>query len=90
MKKATSLYSEFTGHEVDQIIEVDVKPITHGLRIGRLDGVIYTTVRDGKTESYIHEFKKKSAPTLISNHSGNQLGLVGGDYTFKDSGINDN
>ena len=69
---------------------MNVKPITHGLKVGRLDGVIYTTIRDGQTESYIHEFKKKSAPTLISSHSGKQLGLVGGDYTFKDSGINDN
>ena len=60
-----------------------------GLVIGELDGVLYTTVRDGETEKYIHEFKKKSRPLLVSSHDGDSLHIIGGEYEFTEKGIED-
>jgi len=61
-----------------------------GLVIGELDGVLYTTQRDGKTEKYIHEFKKRSRPLLISSNDGTSLHILGGRYGMTERGIVDN
>lgn len=90
LTKATKLYQEFTGHAVDIVDLVDVDPITHGLTIGECDGILYTTIRDGETESYIHRFKKSARPTLVASHDGEQLALIGGNFNFTDRGIVDN
>jgi len=61
-------------------------------RVGTVDGVLYTTVRDGRTEKYIHEFRKKSRPhlaVLAVSHDGKQLFILGGGYTFTERGIVD-
>ena len=60
-----------------------------GLVIGKLDGVLYTTVRDGKRESYIHEFRARSRPLLAASSDGTQLRIVGGRFEFTDAGIED-
>lgn len=60
-----------------------------GLVIGELDGVLYTTIRDGKEESYIHEFKERSRPLLVSSSDGNSLHIIGGQYVMTDRGIVD-
>ena len=59
------------------------------LLVGHLDGVMYTTVRDGKKEKYIHRFKLKSRPLLITSHDGTQLIILGGEYDFTELGIVD-
>ncbi len=59
------------------------------LLIGDLDGVLYTTVRDGLKESYVHKFRKKSRPQLASSFDGKQLYILGGGYAFTDRGIVD-
>lgn len=51
---------------------------------------MYETVRDGKTEHYIHKFKKHARPILGASHDGTQLVLIGGNFTFTDAGITDN
>lgn len=71
------------------MIEVDVDWPNVGMVVGECDGILYTTVRDGETEHYIHDFKKKCRPTLISSHDGKHLGLIGGDFTFTERGITD-
>jgi len=58
-------------------------------RVGTVDGILYTTVRDGNTEKYIHEFKKKSRPHLAVSHDGKQLFILGGGYAFTERGIVD-
>jgi hypothetical protein len=60
-----------------------------GLVVGPLDFVGYTTVRDGKTEKYIHRFKKKAKPVLAVTAQGRQLKIVGGHYEFTEAGIED-
>lgn len=57
--------------------------------MGRLDGVLYTTVRDGKTEKYIHEFSEKAAPILAASADGDELRIVGGQFEVTERGIED-
>lgn len=58
-------------------------------KVGDVDAILYTTKRDGKTEHYIHEFKKSSRPTLISEYDGSKIAVVGGRYRFTEAGIID-
>jgi len=60
-----------------------------GLVVGDLDGVLYTTVRDGKTEHYQHDFKKGSRPLLAASSDGKSLHILGGEYEFTERGIED-
>lgn len=91
IEAAENLYRDFTGHEPDNTVDI-VKLPAHdtGILIGNVVGIIYDTVRDGKDEQYIHEFKPRSRPQLAASHDGTQLYILGGGYTFKDTGINDN
>lgn len=89
IKKAENLYKDFTGHEVDTHEIVDIPEYDTGLKIGQCLGILYETTRDGKRERYIHEFKRNSRPDLAVSHNGQQLFLIGGNYLFKDDGIND-
>ncbi len=57
--------------------------------IGQLDGVLYTTVRDGKKEAYVHEFKARSRPLLAASFDGENLYILNGEYAFTDRGIED-
>ena len=79
---ASALFSEFTGHDAEFMEEVEVPNIGVGLKFGMMDGVLYSTIRDGIKESYIHEFSKKSRPTLIAKHDGSQVQMIGGSYEF--------
>lgn len=86
---ASSLYHEFSGHQADHVDEIRVDFPDVALLIGECDGILYTTVRDGRTEKYVHHFKKKSRPLLAASHDGTQLLLLGGAYQFTDRGIED-
>lgn len=57
--------------------------------VGDIDYIGYTTVRDGVTESYHHDFKHRSRPQLAISHDGQQIQPIGGSYLFTESGIND-
>lgn len=87
---AVQLYESFSGHEAEPIGKVTFPDNPKiGLAIGRLMGVAYETVRDGKTERYFHRFKKSSQPLLVSSSDGNQLFVIGGSYNFTERGIVD-
>lgn len=88
-ENAAKLYEDFTGHDADEFIEINQPDYKTGLAFGRLKGVIYSTVRDGETEEYIHEFKPRSQPILGASHDGKQLLVSGGRYQFTDRGIID-
>lgn len=87
---AGKLYSEFTGHEAGEVTSVD-KPVMPDvmLAIGEIDGVMYSTVRDGVPEKYIHKFKKSCRPVFAVSHDGKQLFMLGGAYDFTERGIID-
>lgn len=90
IKNALQLYNEFSGEQLDDTeYELDFPEELVVFPIGRLDGVMYSTVRDGIKQKYFHEFKAKSAPLLVSTSDGEQLFIVGGNYIFTETGIND-
>jgi hypothetical protein len=89
-KQAASRYSRFTGHEPENIGSINIPPLPKSAAvIGELDGVMYTTVRDGRVEKYIHEFKGAARPLLCTSPDGKQLLIVGGKYLFTERGIVD-
>lgn len=86
---AHELFRDFTGEHPERLQNVKIRTPKSGLVIGELDGVLYTTVRDGKTEKYQHDFKKGSRPLLASSHDGESLHILGGEYEFTERGIED-
>ncbi len=89
MKEATELFKSFTGHDAQWFDKYEIPDYSVGLKIGSCDGIMYTTVRDGKTEKYIHKFKKSARPLLVSSYDGQQLIILGGGYNFTERGIVD-
>lgn len=90
VQKAARLYERFTGHEAESLGRVKVKPMPKvGVCIGTLDGVLYTTVRDGVTEKYIHKFMAKDKPLFVVSPDGKSLHMIGGAYDFTERGIVD-
>ena len=88
-KRALEAFADFTGHPGEVLDVVDVPDIDTAYVLGELTGVMYKTVRDGKLEQYLHEFKESAIPLLCVSHDGKQLLIVGGDYFVNDAGIND-
>lgn len=86
---AVKLFQDFTGHKPQYVDTVKMPVDDVAMAVGHCDGIMYTTVRDGKTEKYIHRFKKGSRPVLAVSHDGKQLYLLAGAYTFTDRGIED-
>lgn len=92
VNRAARLFERFTGHDVEIAERIDVpwlKRATAVAVIGRCDGVLYSTVRDGRAERYIHEFAASDAPWLCVTPDGRQLFLMGGRYDFTEKGIVD-
>lgn len=88
--KAGRLYREFSGHDPDEVQTVEIPDMPSAvLVIGQLEGVIYSTVRDGQSERYIHKFRQRSRPMLCASPDGEQLFIVGGTFEFTDRGIVD-
>lgn len=58
--------------------------------IGSIDGILYSTVRDGVPEKYKHEFKAGDRPSFVVSADGKQIWLIGGRYRFTARGIVDN
>jgi len=89
LDEAGRAYSDFTGHTVKGARRLKVRPFRVGWPIGKLDGVMYSTVRDGKREKYLHRFRSQSRPHLIVSHDGTSLGIVGGRFHVTEAGIED-
>lgn len=88
--KAGLLYHNFTGHHPGEEIIIDKPGYPDVMSvIGDIDGVLYTTVRDGKEEKYIHKFKKSSRPLFCVAPDGLTLYMIGGSYEFGERGIVD-
>ena len=90
VEQAADLYSRFSGHEPESIGKVPApRRLKTAIAIGDCDGILYTTVRDNRTEKYIHRFRKADRPLLTVAPDGSQIVLVGGNYTFTERGIVD-
>lgn len=89
IKEAARRYADFTGHEPEALHVVEIPKADTAFAVGQLDGVLYTTIRDGKKESYVHEFKARSRPLLAASFDGANLYILNGEYAFTDRGIED-
>ena len=89
IKAAKKLYEDFTGHRAEHVDTVKLPRDSVAIIIGSCEAVAYKTVREGKTERYIHEFEGDAQPILAVSHDGKQLYILGGDYRFTDRGIED-
>jgi hypothetical protein len=90
IEQARKLYEDFSGHEAEELGVVHVPPLPRvAVVIGEVDAILYSTVRDGKDEKYIHRFRKKSRPLLVTSNDGGALYLLGGAYSFTERGIVD-
>lgn len=88
--RAADLVERFKGHDAETLGVFDVPDIPSTVAvIGECDGVLYTTVRDGRTEKYIHKFRAKDKPLLCVSPDGSQMLFVGGRYVFTERGIVD-
>ena len=88
IEQAADLYERFSGHDPEEIGRVTVPRVPRvGVAIGEVDGILYSTIRDGKFEKYIHKFHKKDRPLFVVSPDGKQLFLIGGNYTFSERGI---
>ena len=88
--QAKDLYERFSGHDAEEIGRVKIPDLPKvGVAIGTVDGLLYSTVRDGVAEKYIHKFHKKDQPLFVVSPDGKSLFLVGGVYTFTERGIVD-
>ncbi len=90
IEAAVSLYQKFSGHTPEFIDRVTLKVDTVAFAIGYCDGIMYETVRDGRSENYIHKFRKGSRPVLACSSDGKQLYMLAGAYKFTERGIEDN
>ena len=90
ISRAADLYERFSGHGAEEIGRVRVNPLPRvGVAIGEVDGILYTTTRDGVVEQYIHKFRRRDKPLFVVAPDGKALFLVGGRYTFTERGIVD-
>lgn len=87
---AVSIYERFTGHDAEEAERIKKPKMPDAAAvIGLCDGLLYTTVRDGVTERYIHKFRAKDKPLFCVSPDGKQLLLIGGNYDFTERGIVD-
>lgn len=90
IEDVADLRERFTGHPSKRGKVLTVSPLPEAVAvIGKCDGILYTTVRDGRTERYIHEFALSDRPMLCVAPGGRQILLVGGRYVFTERGIVD-
>lgn len=90
IRQAANLYERFTGHEAEEGARIKVPALPGvAVAIGDVDGILYTTVRDGVVEKYIHKFAASDKPIFAVSPDGKQLLMIGGRYTFTERGIVD-
>jgi hypothetical protein len=90
LAQAADLYERFSGHDPEAIGKVKLPPIPRvGVAVGTVDGILYSTVRDGQLQKYIHKFRAKDKPLFVVSPDGKQLFLIEGRYTFTERGIVD-
>ena len=90
IRAASSLYKRFSGHDADEGAKIRVPPMPAvAVCIGDIDGILYTTVRDGEVQKYIHKFRASDKPLFAVSPDGKQLFMIGGRYNFTERGIID-
>jgi hypothetical protein len=90
VSRAADLYERFSGHDPEIVGKVKIPSLPRtAVAIGEVDGIMYSTIRDGKLEKYIHKFAKADRPLFAVSPDGKQILFVGGRYRFTEVGIVD-
>lgn len=90
LREAAKLYENFSGHDAEVVASLDKPEMPDVLvAIGEIDGIMYSTVRDGVKEKYIHKFAVDARPLFAVSFDGSQLHMLGGAYDFTERGIED-
>lgn len=89
LETAARAFEEFTGHEATRVERHKGSRHRAGWLLGRITALSYIATRDGESAEYVHRFKRRSRPQLVSSHDGSQLYLLGGAYSVTDRGIED-
>lgn len=90
VRDAARRYTAFTGHDEIDLTKVKIPAYPRVVfQVGQIDGVLYSTVRDGIPEKYIHKFKKNCRPLFCVSPDGKQLLMIGGLFDFTERGIVD-
>lgn len=90
---AADLFRRFTGHEPHQKARHVAEDRGAFLRVGTVDGILYTTNRNqagkAEVEQYIHHFNPASRPELLVSGDGKVARTHGGKFTFTERGFVD-
>jgi hypothetical protein len=90
LRQAVKLSEDFSGHEAVSMGRVKAPtPPRVAIVVGYCDGLLYSAVRDGKMDRYIHTFAHADRPLFLVTPNGLQLMLYGGNYDFTERGIVD-
>lgn len=89
MTEANRRFKNFRGYDADYIDAHELPDNKYFWEIGKLDGVLYTTNRDGVTEHYRHDFKEHAKPILAASADGRELRVIGDKFEVTELGIVD-
>lgn len=89
LERAARAFEEFTGHEATRVERHKGSEARAGWLLGTVAEIGYIATRDGERALYVHKFKRRSRPQLVSSADGSQLYLLGGAYSVTDRGIED-
>lgn len=90
VREAVQRFTGFKGERPSSVSKVRMpEPPRVMLTLGDCIGIMYRTHRGGRTDNYLHRFKKSARPTLAVSSDGRTLYLLGGEYRVTDRGIED-
>lgn len=90
VQEAVARFTGFKGERPQSVARVRVAGLPSVmLTLGDCIGIMYRTHRGGRTDNYLHRFKKSARPTLAVSSDGRTLYLLGGEYRVTDRGIED-
>jgi hypothetical protein len=86
---AATLFSDFTGDEANTVESFEIPSDDTLMVVGICEAIAYNAIRDGKRQSYQHEFARTARPVLAVSSDGRRLYLLAGAYRFTSHGIED-
>ena len=81
--EAAERYEEYFGEEAEFVTSEEFPNVA--FELGRVDGITYTVIENGKEVTYHHDFNDR--PPLAVSHDGRNLFVLGGEWKFTDRGI---
>lgn len=82
--RAKKLFRDFSGRAPQDILTLNVKDDVV-VRLGKLEGIVYTAKRDDKAETYYHKFD--NPPPLYVSGDGKRIYVPQGNFKFTPRGF---